>query len=187
MTKTKAFTSFDFEHDEDLRVLFVGQSRNPNAPFEIADWSLKEALPGNWKEKVRSRIRKVDKVIVICGETRISAIGVSEEIRMSREENKPYYLINGRKGKVGKKPKAALPEDKVLPWTWNIIAAIMKKSAPHPKSPVIEQKHLPRVRSVQTTPRVRTVSPVPLPRVRTVPLVPLPRIRTPRMRTLRIR
>ena len=68
MAKTRVFTSFDFDHDEDLRNLLVGQAKNPDSPFELADWSVKEHMTGDWKAKVRERIRKVDQVIVICGE-----------------------------------------------------------------------------------------------------------------------
>jgi len=48
MAKTKVFTSFDFDHDEDLRNLLVGQSKNPDTPFELADWSVKEPMTGDW-------------------------------------------------------------------------------------------------------------------------------------------
>jgi hypothetical protein len=51
MAKKRVFISFDFDHDEDLRNLLVGQARNPDSPFEIADWSVKEPLAGNWKER----------------------------------------------------------------------------------------------------------------------------------------
>ena len=56
MAKTRILTSFDYDHDDDLRTLLVGQSKNPDSPFEMADWSVKEALSGDWKAKVRTRI-----------------------------------------------------------------------------------------------------------------------------------
>ena len=68
MAKRRVFTSFDFDHDEDLRNLLVGQAKNPDTPFELVDYSVKEPLIGNWKEKVRTRIRGVDIVLVMCGE-----------------------------------------------------------------------------------------------------------------------
>ena len=46
MAGRRAFISFDFDHDEDLRNLLVGQAKNPDTPFEIADRSVKEAMPG---------------------------------------------------------------------------------------------------------------------------------------------
>ena len=133
-TKTRVFTSFDFEHDEKLREFLVGQSRNPRSPFEIADWSLKEALPGDWKEKVRSRIRSVDVVLVICGEHTDRATGVSAEVRIAREEGKPVYFIEGRKNKDCKLPQAALPTDQMVDWTWPNIAAILGTSAEPPST-----------------------------------------------------
>lgn len=119
MAKKRAFISFDFEHDEDLRNLLVGQAKNPDSPFDIADWSVKEPLTGNWKEKVRERIRKTDLTIVICGEWTHTATGVAEELRITREEGKPYFLLRGRAEKNCTKPKTALYSDKIYKWTWD--------------------------------------------------------------------
>ena len=119
------FTSFDFEHDDGLRTLLVGQSRNPRTPFEIVDWSLKEALPGDWKAKVRDRIRRVDIVIVLCGEHTDMASGVSAEVQIAREEEKPCYFLRGHPDRVCQLPKAALPSDQMLNWTWENLAAIL--------------------------------------------------------------
>jgi len=41
MVKPRVFISFDFDHDEDLRNLLVGQAKNEDSPFEIKDRSLK--------------------------------------------------------------------------------------------------------------------------------------------------
>jgi len=119
MAKRRAFISFDFDHDEDLRNLLVGQAKNPDSPFDIADWSVKEPLTGNWKEKVRERIRKTDLTIVICGEWTHTATGVAEELRITREEGKPYFLLRGRSEKNCTKPKTALESDKIYEWTWD--------------------------------------------------------------------
>jgi hypothetical protein len=96
MAKTRAFTSFDYDHDEDLRTLLVGQAKLGDSPFELADWSVKEPMSGDWKEKVRKRIRQVDQVIVICGEHTDRAAGVSVELTIAREEKKPYFSTDGR-------------------------------------------------------------------------------------------
>lgn len=117
-TKTRVFISFDYDHDEDLKNLLVGQSKNEDSPFEIADWSIKEASP-DWKEKARERIRRADVVAVMCGEYTDTASGVSEEIRIARDEEKSYFLLKGRADKTCKKPKAALDSDKMYNWTWD--------------------------------------------------------------------
>lgn len=119
MAKKKAFISFDFDHDEDLRNLLVGQARNPDSPFDIADWSVKEPLTGNWKEKVRERIRKTDLTIVICGQWTHTASGVAEELKITQDEDKPYFLLCGRSEKQCTKPTSALPQDKIYKWTWD--------------------------------------------------------------------
>jgi len=66
----RAFISFDFDHDEDLRNLLVGQARNPDSPFSIQDWSVKEPFSGNWKARVRERIRRTDFTPAPIGPTR---------------------------------------------------------------------------------------------------------------------
>lgn len=125
MSAKRAFISFDFEHDEDLRNLLVGQAKNPDSPFSISDWSIKEPLTGNWKEKVRERIRKTDLTIVICGEWTHTASGVAEELKITREEGKPYFLLLGRSGKACTKPTSALPSDNIYRWTWDDLKALI--------------------------------------------------------------
>jgi len=125
MSAKRAFISFDFEHDEDLRNLLVGQAKNPDSPFSISDWSIKEPLTGNWKEKVRERIRKTDLTIVICGEWTHTASGVAEELKITREEGKPYFLLWGRSGKACTKPTSALPSDNIYRWTWDDLKALI--------------------------------------------------------------
>ena len=109
MDKKRVFISFDYDHDNDLRILLVGQAKNPDSPFEIADWSVKEELTGDWKEKVRRRIRAVNLMIVLCGEYTNTAYGVNAEIRIAQGEMKEYFLLIGRKNKVCRKPTAAKP------------------------------------------------------------------------------
>jgi hypothetical protein len=125
MAKSRVFTSFDFDHDEDLRNLLVGQSKHPDSPFELSDWSLKEPLSGDWKAKIRDRIRRVDQVIVLCGQHTSSAIGVSAELAIAQEERKPYFLLAGRNGKANAKPTAAGPGDKMYDWTWDNLKKLL--------------------------------------------------------------
>lgn len=58
MALKRAFISFDYDHDAGIKRLLVGQSLNPDSPFAIADFSIKEASP-TWKQDARSRIKKV--------------------------------------------------------------------------------------------------------------------------------
>lgn len=118
MAKTRTFISFDYDHDSDLKILLVGQSKLSDTPFEITDLSVKEPMTGDWREKVRTRIKGVDVVCVICGEYTDTAVGVSVELTIAQEEKKPYFLLNGRANKTCVKPKSALSSDKIYDWTW---------------------------------------------------------------------
>jgi hypothetical protein len=119
MAKKRVFTSFDYDHDADLRIMLLGQSKHEDSPFEMADWSVKEEMTGDWKEKVRTRIKKCDIVAVICGEHTDTATGVSAELRIARDEEIPYFLLHGRKDKTCKKPASAKSTDKIYDWTWD--------------------------------------------------------------------
>ncbi len=125
MAKTRVFVSFDYDHDEDLRKLLSGQAAHNNSPFEMSDWSLKEAMSGDWKAKVRTRIRSVDVVAVICGKNTDTATGVSAEVIIAQEEKIPYFLLQGRKTGGCKKPKAALANDKLYDWTWDNLSKLI--------------------------------------------------------------
>lgn len=126
MANKRVFTSFDFDHDEDLRNLLVGQSKNPDSPFEMADWSVKEPMTGNWKEKVRTRIRQCDRMIVICGEHTDTATGVSTELSIAQDEGVSYFLLWGRSSKNCKKPSSARSTDKIYNWTWDNLKALIR-------------------------------------------------------------
>lgn len=118
MAKKRVFISFDYDNDEILKTFLVGQAKHEDSPFELADWSIKEPLLGNWKEKARIRIRSVDIVAVICGEGTDKAVGVSTELSLAQEEGKPYFLLWGYSGKNCVKPKSAKDTDKIYEWTW---------------------------------------------------------------------
>jgi hypothetical protein len=115
---TRVFISFDYDHDEDLRTLLANQATFPDSPFEIANWSVREAFTGNWQEKVKQRIRQVGQVAVICGHHTNTATGVAAELRIARELRRPYFLLHGRATGRVTKPTAALAMDKVYDWTW---------------------------------------------------------------------
>lgn len=119
MAKSRVFVSFDFDHDEDLRNLLVGQAKNPETPFELADWSVKERMSGDWQEKVRRRIRQTDQMIVLCGQYTHTATGVGAELRIAQDETVPYFLLHGRSGKSCTKPTTARASDKIYTWTWD--------------------------------------------------------------------
>jgi len=47
--KPRVFVSFDFDNDKILKDFIIGQSKLSDSPFEISDWSMKEAAAqANW-------------------------------------------------------------------------------------------------------------------------------------------
>lgn len=114
----RVFVSFDYDYDKALKDFLIGQAKNPDSPFEIHDWSIKEASP-DWRGKARARIRASDVVIVICGEHTDEAVGVAIELKIAQEEEIDYFLLNGYSGKNGKAPTTAKATDKVYKWTWD--------------------------------------------------------------------
>jgi len=125
MATKRAFISFDFDHDEDLRNLLAGQAKHPDTPFNMQDWSVKEPMTGDWKDKVRRRIRSADFTIVICGEYTHLATGVAAELSISREEGRPYFLLQGRADRNCTKPSNAYATDKIYNWTWDNLKALI--------------------------------------------------------------
>ena len=119
MANKRAFISFDADHDDDLRVLLAGQAKNKDTPFDFSDRSVKDQLIGDWKDKVKGRLKNVDLMIVICGEHTDSASGVSAELSMAKEVGLPYFLLKGRSDKTCVKPKSASASDKIYSWTWD--------------------------------------------------------------------
>lgn len=119
MNKKRAYISFDFDHDSELKTLLVGQAKNPDSPFEIVDMSIKEAISENWRISARRRIKSCDVVIVICGQYTNTASGVSAEVKIAQEENIPYFLLAGRSNLGNVKPLAAKDSDKIYRWTWD--------------------------------------------------------------------
>ncbi|HUY74790.1 MAG TPA: TIR domain-containing protein [Candidatus Dormibacteraeota bacterium] len=124
MAKVRVFVSFDYDHDEDLKTLLLGQARNEDSPFIVTGWSLEEAS-GAGEEEARACIMRADQVIVLCGKHTDSGTAVNAEIAIALNENKPYFLLTGRAIGGNKKPTAALATDKLYHWTWDILKQLI--------------------------------------------------------------
>ena len=95
MTKVRCFVSFDYDNDVVLKQFLIGQSKKDDSPFEISDWSIKEAS-SDWKTKARARIRSSDVVIVICGKNTDTATGVATELSITQEEGIAMAVIENQ-------------------------------------------------------------------------------------------
>jgi len=81
----KAFISFDFDNDKDVKESMAGQAKLPGSPFSMVDWSMKEAAPlEDWKTVAEARIKRADVVIVMVGKYTYRAPGVLAEVDMAR-------------------------------------------------------------------------------------------------------
>ena len=123
--KKRVFISFDYDHDNDLKNLLVGQARNDDSPFEIIVMSIKEPISGDWKANARRRIKGCDVVVVLCGQYTNTASGVNAELAIAQEEAVNYFLLSGRSDGGNKKPTKAKTSDKMYRWTWDNLKALI--------------------------------------------------------------
>lgn len=86
------FVAFAIE-DERQRDFLKGQSLHPRAPFEFIDMSVKQAYDTEWKERVRTRIRRSHGVIVLVSKNSLTSSGQKWEIQCAHEEAKPMRGI----------------------------------------------------------------------------------------------
>jgi len=123
MEKKRVFVSFDFDNDKVLKDFIVGQAKNPDAPFEVSDWSMKEAAPAsNWEIEARARIKRSDFVIVVLGPKTYKAPGVLKEVRIAREERVRIFQI------IGYKDGNYTPVDnagQVYSWNWDNLKRLL--------------------------------------------------------------
>lgn len=119
MSQVRLFVSFDRDHDRDLgdrlQAEFASGSR-----FEISARS-ESTSSDRWEARVRRQIGEADEVIVICGEHTGDSVQVSAEIRIAQEEQKPYFLLWGRREAMCTKPAGAKPGDGMYSWTSTIV------------------------------------------------------------------
>ena len=86
------FIAFAIE-DERMRDFLKGQSLLTNSPFEYVDMSVKRAYDTDWKNKVRTRIRRSDGVIILVSKNSLTSSGQKWEIQCAKEEGKKILGI----------------------------------------------------------------------------------------------
>lgn len=93
MADTKIlFVAFAIE-DERQRDLLKGQSLHPRSPYEFIDMSVKEPYKTEWKDKVRTRIRRSHGVIALVSTNSLMSSGQKWEIQCAKDEDKPLLGI----------------------------------------------------------------------------------------------
>jgi hypothetical protein len=127
MTLPRTFISFDFDNNSNHKMLFAGQAKNSRVPFNIADWSSKEALPqATWEQRISQKISKCDLMIVLVGRQTARASGVIKEIKFAISHGIPGFgvYVDGATNLTAL-PKG-LPRNMVIPWDWDKIANAIK-------------------------------------------------------------
>ena len=122
----RVFISFDYDNDVDLKNALVGQARYPNSPFQIADWSVKEPLSGNWQAKVAERMKRTSVVAVMCGHRTHTAQGGRSRVQRSRSSSasRTFCWRAGNRAPT-LNPTTAISRDKLYNWTWDNLVALL--------------------------------------------------------------
>ncbi len=124
MADPRAFISFDYDHNETEKNLFVGQSKNSKTPFSIQDWSAKSSMPqSEWEAIVKDKINKCNMLIVLVGKTMAGANGVAKEIKMAKDQNVPVFGVYVGGADSSSNLPDGLPRNRTIKWEWGAIAA----------------------------------------------------------------
>jgi Thoeris protein ThsB, TIR-like domain len=113
------FVAFAIE-DERQRDFLKGQSLNTKSPFEYVDLSVKERYESDWKDRVRTRIRRSDGVIALVSKNSLDSAGEKWEISCANEEKKK--LIGLWVYTDDRTYPSELNGEQIIPWTWDGIA-----------------------------------------------------------------
>lgn len=119
MADPRAFISFDFDHNEAHRNLFVGQTKNSSTPFSVEDWSSKATLPqAEWEKLIKGKINNCNMLIVLVGKTMASATGVAKEITMAKDQNVPVFGIYVDGANTSSNLPTGLQRNRTIAWDW---------------------------------------------------------------------
>ncbi len=128
MANPRAFVSFDFDHDEREKNLFIGQSRNLSTPFNIEDWSSKSSLPQHqWEALIKDKINKCNMLIVLSGKTMANASGVAKEIKMAKDQTVPVFGVYVDGANTTSNLPTGLTRGRTISWSWDAIAKAIDK------------------------------------------------------------
>lgn len=111
------------KEDESARNLFIGQRLNTRSPFSFTDMSVKDPYKTEWKERVRTRVRRSDGVVALISRSTPRATGQLWEIKCAVEESKSLlglWIEDGYRTKPAEMGTAP-----VKAWTWDNVASFI--------------------------------------------------------------
>lgn len=125
MIKKKVFVSFDFDNDKFLKEAIIGQAKLDDSPFDVMDFSLKEAAPEkDWLDKAHTAISRSEVFIVMLGSKTRNAPGVLKEVKIANELGKEKFQIIGYK--EGSETWAVPNAGRVYSWDWENLKKLLK-------------------------------------------------------------
>ena len=119
--KKVIFVAFAIE-DARQRDFLKGQTLLTHSPFEYVDMSVKEAYASEWKEKVRTRIRRSDGVIVLVSRNSLQSSGQKWEIQCAKEEGKKILGVYAYSD-----DRTFLPGITTVTWLWSNISSFIDR------------------------------------------------------------
>jgi len=132
--KRRVFISFDFDSDRILYDFMIRQARQWDSPFEVEDWSLKEAAPkARWVTEAREKIKRSDSMLVIVGRNTYRAPGVLKEVEIANELRKHVFQVIGYRDSS---PRRVPGAGRIYKWNWpnleELLAPVVVSSRTYP-------------------------------------------------------
>ncbi len=123
--KRRVFVCFDIANDAKQFQFITAQSKLPDSPFQIVDFSVQWTPPeAEWREKLRKRLALIEVVILMAGPKAFRAHNVLEEVEIAVELGKPIIQTFGTQFADYKPvPKAG----KIAKWNWEALKTYMNK------------------------------------------------------------
>lgn len=115
MNKT-IFVAFAME-DEACRNLLKGQSLHTRSPFDYIDMSVKTPYDEDWKQYVRTRIRRSHGVIAIVSKHSLTSSGQRWELQCAKEEGVRVLGLRAYKNDI-----TSVDGIRTVDWSWTNVA-----------------------------------------------------------------
>lgn len=129
MTDPRGFVSFDFDHNENEKNLFIGQAKNKKTPFNFEDWSSKSDLPqSQWEKIIKDKINKCNFVVVLVGKYMASATGVAKEIIFAKDCNVPIFGVYAGGANTSSNLPDGLQRNRTIDWDWDKISSAIDQT-----------------------------------------------------------
>jgi hypothetical protein len=128
------YLSFDVDYDADLGDQLLEQSQRGGSGFHVASLSEAGEMTERWHQGVRRRLSAADELIVIFGEHTAKSDRMNAELRIAKEEQKPYLLLWGRRDRMCSMPIGVKRTACMYSWTratlMHLVAQTLRDARP---------------------------------------------------------